>query len=426
MAPNAGGVEALLVTDPAGAQLAVIPAGETWRLAASRAGLAAISPAGASSPAGERLVLAAAASGDPVRINGRPYRGLVEVLRDSLGLTLVNRLGLEEYLQGVISAEMGRRSMEDREALRAQAVVSRTYAMRNMRRWSKQGFDLYGTVSDQVYGGVSTETPEGNEAVSATRGRILTHGGAPIDAFFYSTCGGRTAGGTEVFRAADRIYLRSVSDVGLDGAAYCSLSPRYRWREEWTGEGLRTILQRTLPAATGTPVARVREVSDVRVIYRTGSGRVGQLGIGLRESEVRVEGPAVRGVLRSPSGDMLRSNAFELTVTGAGRQVTRLVAEGGGAGHGVGFCQWGGGGALARGARLSAHPRGVLSGCDAGAAVLIRGSAPVGARPASPARRKRRAHGGLSPAFGREKRARQASPLRSGREHDRQEHQRAA
>lgn len=340
-APNAGGVEALLVTDPAGALLAVIPAGETWRLAASGAGLAAFSPAGASSPAGERLVLVAAASGDPIRVNGRPYRGLVEVLRDSLGITLVNRLGLEEYLQGVISAEMGRRSPEDREALRAQAVVSRTYAMRNMRRWSKLGFDLYGTVSDQVYGGVSAETPEGNEAVSATRGRILTYGGAPIDAFFYSTCGGRTAGGTEVFRAADRIYLRSVSDIGPDGTVYCSLSPRYRWREEWTGEGLRATLQRTLPAATGTPVARVREVSDVRVIYRTGSGRVAQLGIGLRESEVRVEGPAVRGVLRSPSGDMLRSNAFELTVTGAGRQVTRLVAEGGGAGHGVGFCQWG-------------------------------------------------------------------------------------
>jgi len=337
----AGGDEALLITDPAGQQLAVIPSGESWRLTASGARVAAVSPTGQMTPAAERLVLGAGVPGEPVRVNGRSYRGLIEVLRDSTGLTLVNRLGLEEYLQGVVSAEMGRRSVEDREALRAQAVVSRTYAMRNMRRWSRQGFDLYGTVSDQVYGGLSAETAEGNEAVSATRGRILTYGGAPIDAFFYSTCGGRTAGGTEVFRAADRVYLRSVSDVGLDGTAYCSLSPRYRWREEWTGEALRATLQRTLPAATGTPVARVNEVSDVRVIYRTGSGRVGQLGIGLRESEVRVDGPAVRGVLRSSSGDMLRSNAFELQVTGGGRQVTRLVAEGGGAGHGVGFCQWG-------------------------------------------------------------------------------------
>jgi stage II sporulation protein D len=274
-------------------------------------------------------------------VNGRRYRGLVEVLRDRTGITVVNRLDLEQYLQGVVSAEMGRRSLEDREALRAQAVVSRTYAMRNMRRWAAQGFDLYGTVADQVYGGMSAETPEGDEAVSATRGRILTYGGAPIDAFYYSTCGGRTAQGTEVFRAADRTYLRSVPDVALDGTAYCSVSPRYRWREEWTGEALRATLRRTLPKATGTPAEQVGEVSDVRVIYRTGSGRVGQLGIGLRRSEVRVDGPAVRGVLRSPSGDMLRSNAFELSVTGAGLRVTRLVADGGGAGHGVGFCQWG-------------------------------------------------------------------------------------
>ena len=68
---------------------------------------------------------------------------------------------------------------------------------------------------------------------------------------------------------------------------------------------------------------------------------MGQLGIDLRESEVMVDGPAIRTVLRSPSGDMLRSNAFDLTVTSADHQVTRLVADGGGAGHGVGFCQWG-------------------------------------------------------------------------------------
>jgi stage II sporulation protein D len=210
-----------------------------------------------------------------------------------------------------------------------------------MGRRRAQGFDLFASVSDQVYGGVSAETPEGTEAVGATRGLALTYGGAPIDAFFYSTCGGRTATGTEAFRAADRPYLRSVADVAPDGTAYCSISPRFRWREVWTGDALRTTLRQTLPAATGTPAARVRQVNDVRVVYRTYSGRVGQLGIDLRESEVMVEGPAIRTVLRSPAGEMLRSNAFDLTVTTANHEVTRLVAEGGGAGHGVGFCQWG-------------------------------------------------------------------------------------
>jgi stage II sporulation protein D len=336
-----GGGAALVLTDPAGVRLAAIPAGETWRISAAGAGLAVRSLHGGVSAPAERLVLAAATPGEPVRVDGRTYRGTVEVLPDPAGLTVVNQLGLEEYLQGVVSAEMGRRSLSEREALRAQAVVSRTYAMRNLRRWAARGFDLYGTVADQVYLGMAAETSEGTEAVASTRGRILTYGGTPIDAFFYSTCGGRTAEGTEVFRAANRAYLRSVPDVSEDGLAYCSISPRYRWRQEWSGDALRATLQRTLPGTTGTPAARVGEISDVRVIYRTGSGRVGQLGIGLRDAEVRVDGPAVRGVLRTPAGDMLRSNAFELAVTGAGHRVTRLVADGGGAGHGVGLCQWG-------------------------------------------------------------------------------------
>lgn len=338
---RAGGSDDLLVTDPAGARLAVIPAGEVWRIGMGGTGLVATSPRGLSSSPADRLVIGPLAPGNPVRANGRSYRGELEVWREAAGLTLVNRVTLEEYLQGVVSAEMGRRSLAERDALRAQAIVSRTYAMRNMGRRKAQGFDLFASVSDQVYGGVPAETLEGSEAVAATRGMVLTYGGAPIDAFFYSTCGGRTATGTEAFRAADRPYLRSVADVAPDGTAYCAISPRFRWREVWTGESLRATLRQTLPAATGTPVARVRQVNDVRVVYRTYSGRVGQLGIDLPESEVMVDGPAVRSVLRTPSGEMLRSSAFDLTVTTAGHQVTRLVADGGGAGHGVGFCQWG-------------------------------------------------------------------------------------
>jgi stage II sporulation protein D len=338
---RAGGSDDLLVTDPAGARLVVIPAGEVWRIGMGGTGLVATSPHGLSSSPADRLVIGPLAPGSPVRANDRSYRGELEVWREAAGLTLVNRVTLEEYLQGVVSAEMGRRSLAERDALRAQAIVSRTYAMRNMGRRKAQGFDLFASVSDQVYGGVPAETLEGSEAVAATRGMVLTYGGAPIDAFFYSTCGGRTATGIEAFRAADRPYLRSVADVAPDGTAYCAISPRFRWREVWTGELLRTTLRQTLPAATGTPVARVRQVNDVRVVYRTYSGRVGQLGIDLPESEVMVDGPAVRTVLRTPSGEMLRSSAFDLTVTTADHQVTRLVADGGGAGHGVGFCQWG-------------------------------------------------------------------------------------
>ncbi len=253
----------------------MIPAGQIWRLGPAGPGIVVSGPIGASSTPVERIGLVGAAAGDPVRVSGRLYRGVVEVLRDTGGVTIVNRLGMEAYLQGVVSAEMGRRSAAEREALRAQAVVSRTYAHRNLRRWAARGFDLYASVSDQVYGGLLAETPEGIEAVGSTRGRILSYGGTPIDAFFYSTCGGRTAEGTEVFRAANRPYLRSIADVGNDGLAYCVISPRYRWREEWSGATLLATLRRTLPEVTGTPGggSHVRHRRADRLPNGIGSGR---------------------------------------------------------------------------------------------------------------------------------------------------------
>jgi stage II sporulation protein D len=248
---------------------------------------------------------------------------------------------MESYLLGVVSAEMGRRSSSEQAALRALAVVSRTYAFRNLRRWRSEGFDLYATVSDQAYGGIGAETPEGRAAVSETRGRVLTYNGAPIEAFYYSTCGGRTADGYEVFRGASRPYLRSGADATPQGTAYCSISPRYHWREEWSGSSLRAVLARYLPNPGGKSL-NLDRLADVRVTHRTGSGRVDQLMVSTGESELRVDGQSnIRQVLRTPGGDLLRSTAFTLVVSGAGNSVSHLVAEGSGAGHGVGLCQWG-------------------------------------------------------------------------------------
>jgi len=236
---------------------------------------------------------------------------------------------------------MGRRDLTEREAVRAQAIVSRTYAVHNMGRWRADGFDLQPTVADQVYGGVGAETPEARDAVEATRGQVVSWNGQPIDAFFFSTCGGRTADGVEVFRGADRPYLHSVPDLDPGGQAYCNISPRFRWREEWTGDALQAVLRRSMPEVLSLAPARIRGVSDVRITMRTASGRVGQLTITLDDGDIQVDGPQVRHVLRTTTGDILRSTAFTLTATRSGRRLTRLVADGGGNGHGVGFCQWG-------------------------------------------------------------------------------------
>lgn len=336
-----GGGDDLVVTDPGGARVAVVPAGEEWRVVPSGPGVALQPPGRAGPTSSEMIAVIPTGPTRLVRVNGRTYRGVVEIVRDTAGLTVVDRLLLESYLLGVVSAEMGRRGQTEFEALKAQAIVSRTYALRNLRRRGALGFDLHASVADQVYAGSGSETPEGREAVSLTRGQALMSGGAPIDAFYYSTCGGRTADGTEAFRAASRPYLRSFADVDEHGQAYCRISPRYRWREEWTGDALRSTLRRTLPATLGVRADRAVEVNDVWVAQRTGSGRVGRLGITLRSDHVMVDGPVVRQVLRPSSGDLLRSAAFTLTPTRTGRTITRLVADGSGAGHGVGLCQWG-------------------------------------------------------------------------------------
>ncbi len=337
-----GGGGAVAVNEPDGSRIAVIPSGERWQVRVAGQGLVLTSPGGWMSPPLEAVSLAATDPRAPLWLNGRAYRGVGDVLRDRTGLTVVNRLRMEWYLLGVVSAEMGHRGPAERAALWAQAVVSRTYALKNLRRCRTQGFDLYGTVADQAYGGIAAETADGRAAVSGTRGLVLTHGGALVEAFYFSTCGGRTAEGYEVFRGAVRPYLRSVSDQDENGAAYCSISPRYRWREQWSGEALRATLQRNLPTLAGAGSAPIGTVTDIRVTQRSASGRVERLSIAMSGSEVTVEGHAkIRQVLRPPDGQLLRSTAFSVVATRAGQTVTSLVIDGMGAGHGVGLCQWG-------------------------------------------------------------------------------------
>ena len=335
-----GGGAALQVEGAAGNFLGVIPAGESWEAVPGGSGVVLRPPRGGR-VSDRRIVVRARESGAHVRQGTREYRGNLSIVPDRTGITVVNHVELEQYLMGVVGAEMGGRPDGDREAVRAQAIVSRTYALRTRNRWRAQGFDYYATVADQVYAGTAAENELAREAVAATHGIAVTHAGAPIDAFFFSTCGGRTELGTEVFRAATRSYLRSVDDTDPSGTAYCSPSPRFRWRESWSGAELRRAVDRGLSEIGSAPAGGVARLRDIRIAGRTASGRVGRLVIALADRNVSVESARVRQVLRSPSGELLRSTLFSLRVTGGGSEVAGLTVEGSGAGHGVGFCQWG-------------------------------------------------------------------------------------
>jgi stage II sporulation protein D len=145
----------------------------------------------------------------PVRYNEKPYRGRLEVFANSKGtLTVVNVIPLEDYVRGVVPNELSPGGWPELEALKAQAVAARTYAVSNLGRFASEGYDLTPDTRSQVYGGRSTEHPLTDRAVAETRGRILTYKGAPINALYTSTCGGRTEDGENIFGGAPVAYLR--------------------------------------------------------------------------------------------------------------------------------------------------------------------------------------------------------------------------
>jgi stage II sporulation protein D len=154
-----------------------------------------------------------------LELGGRPYRGALVVRSSGGTLSAVNHVGLEEYLYGVVPDEMP--SSWAMEALKAQAVAARSYAVVSRRTGGV--FDLFSDTRSQVYGGVVSEEARSNAAIDATAGRVVMHNGRVAYTFFHSTSGGRTAAIQDVWNADPITYLVSVADP------YDSLSPHHRW-----------------------------------------------------------------------------------------------------------------------------------------------------------------------------------------------------
>jgi len=162
----------------------------------------------------------------PVRYNDRPYRGRIEVFANTRGsLTVVNELGLEDYVRGVVANELSPGGYPAIEALKAQAVAARTYAFRNRGQFMAQGFDLLPTTRSQVYRGLTSENPLSTRAVDETRGLIATYAGEPINALYTSTCGGRTEDSENIFNEAVP-YLRGRECAAEGLAAFSPFTIR--------------------------------------------------------------------------------------------------------------------------------------------------------------------------------------------------------
>src|SRR3954463_6028860 len=169
--------------------------------------------------------LQVAGDGGITELGGKGYRGTLEFApRLFGGVSVVNAVSLEDYLQGVVPAESP--ASWPAEALKAQAIAARTYAITTARGGD---FDQFADTRSQVYAGGGVETPATNAAVADTRGQVVTYGGAPVVTYFFSTSGGQTesventALGTE-----PRPWLVSVKDD------YDDVSPRHRWDASMT------------------------------------------------------------------------------------------------------------------------------------------------------------------------------------------------
>ena len=138
------------------------------------------------------------------------YRGIFIIRHSPKGIVLINIVNLDDYLQGVVPCEMSAYEFGEIEALKAQAVAARTYALKNIGKYKDLGFDLDDSPSSQVYKGLSAETAQSTRAVRETAGEVALYNRALIDALYTSTCGGRTEDVENVFSGPALPYLRSV------------------------------------------------------------------------------------------------------------------------------------------------------------------------------------------------------------------------
>ncbi|NLO91781.1 MAG: SpoIID/LytB domain-containing protein [Elusimicrobia bacterium] len=282
----------------------------------------------------------------------RELRGQLELRADSgrRGITAINVVPIEEYLYGVISSEMP--WYYPMEALKAQAVLARTYAYRNIGKHSGQGYDLCDSQHCQVYGGVSAEKPSVVQAVDATRGAALFYEGKPVEAVFSSNSGGVTSSGKDA-GWADMPYWASVSDLKdeepafssprslgefLEGEPQSYSSPSnyvkkrsYRWE--------RLVPAQTIQARSAAK-KDIGSLLSVSVAKRSPSGRVA--AVKLRGSKGSLLISKEYEIRKYLSAGLLRSTFFTVeSVYAANGALDSVIFRGAGWGHGVGFCQSG-------------------------------------------------------------------------------------
>lgn len=274
------------------------------------------------------------------------YRGALEIGVAEGHLRVISRVPLEAYLRGVVSSEMG---IAPPEALKAQAVAARTYALYSLGKWAKAGYDLRDTPDSQVYRGIAGERTDTDAAIAATAGQILLWNGKPAATLFCADCGGTTTPPT-----TPETFPPTTPDEDAHGTADKPSPPA--WTLRYPPEQLAAILNKSDRArGSGT-------LDSVETIETDVSGRVRRLRLTWKEEGERERGgegekksnpvpyslfPVPYPLLtREITGNMLRSllglEKLKSTLFTVKRETSgEFVIMGRGYGHGRGMCQTG-------------------------------------------------------------------------------------
>lgn len=255
-----------------------------------------------------------------IRVNGKSFRGSMEIAEETGGtLTVINQLPLEEYVMGVLAGEIPRNW--PLEALKAQAIAARTFAVLNRTEARQKGqpYDLENTALFQMYQGSELVNENIRKAVLETKNEILTYDNKPIAAFFHSNCGGYTSGALGVW-SKDQPYLQPVScPFGNNGE-------HFRWRAEIS---IPDMVRKLRGAGL-----KIEDVVKIEILDRDESNRIQALSIMDGDgSWKKMKGSAFRMAL---GPDLVRSTRFDTKVEG-----NKVLFNGKGWGHGVGLCQEG-------------------------------------------------------------------------------------
>ncbi len=248
----------------------------------------------------------------------RRYRGDLEIKVQKNGeLLVINSLGLEDYVKGILRHEVCDRW--PLEVIKAQAVAARTYALHQMRSNEGKDYDLTSDIYSQVYGGRSAERYRTNIAAERTEDQVMLYQGKLLPAYFHAACGGKT----EDVRALWKDDIPPLKGVVCH---FCRNSPHYNWRRNYRLKDIQDILN--------THGYKLGLLNEIKILQKTPSGRAKTLLITERDGPpIVIEANDFRNIV---GPNLIKSNFYTIEMKG---YYFDLIGHGWG--HGVGLCQWG-------------------------------------------------------------------------------------